>query len=217
MRIEIWSDVVCPFCYIGKASLDAALKDTGIDADIVHRAFRLQPGSTPEPVEDMLARKYGLKGEAAQVQQKRVVDMAAQVGLDFHLDGTLIGDTRDAHALLALAADKGVDLLTPLYRAYFTEGRNVFDRDVLLSIGEDSGLTPADMQAALTSTDVAARITADEQTARRNGVQGVPFFVIDGRLAVSGAQPPAVFADALRQAAPELTGPVCGPEGCDAE
>lgn len=218
MRIEIWSDVVCPFCYIGKAALETALKDTGVKADIVHRAFRLQPGAEVEPVDEMLARKYGLRGAQAKAQQKRVTDMAAQVGLDFHLDGTRIGDTFDAHRLLALAADKGVDLLTPLYCAYFTDGVDIFDRDALLGLGEAAGLTRADMDAALRSDAIAARVSADETRARQIGVQGVPFFVIDERYGLSGAQPVAAFAEALRQiraeSPPDPAGAVCGPDGC---
>jgi predicted DsbA family dithiol-disulfide isomerase len=144
--------------------------------------------------------------------------MAAQVGLDFHLDGTRIGDTFDAHRLLALAADKGVDLLTPLYRAYFTDGVDIFDRDALLGLGEAAGLTRADMDAALRSDAIAARVSADETRARQIGVQGVPFFVIDERYGLSGAQPVAAFAEALRQiraeSPPDPAGAVCGPDGC---
>ena len=221
MRIEIWSDVVCPFCYIGKASLDQALAQSGVEAEIVHRAFRLQPGQSPVPVADMLAQKYGLTGAAAQASQKRVVDMAAAVGLDFHLDGTVIGDTVDAHKLLILAGDKGVqaDLLDRLYRAYFSEGQAIFDRETLLALGEASGLARDDMTAALASTVLEGQVVADQQQAKAYGVQGVPFVVIDNKYAVSGAQPPEAFVQALAAAAAEAVqapaGEVCGIDGCD--
>ncbi|MDI7776103.1 DsbA family oxidoreductase [Asticcacaulis sp. EMRT-3] len=219
MRIDIWSDVVCPFCYIGKASLEQALSEAGVKAEIVHRAFRLQPGEVPQPVDDMLARKYGLTGAAAEAQQQRVTDMAAQFGLDFRLADTLIGDTLDAHKLLVLSAEKGVQdrLLSALYRAYFTDHQNIFDRETLLAIGAEAGLTPDDIQAALTSAEIAARVSDDEALARANGVRGVPFFVIDGQYALSGAQPPAAFADVFRRVQPVAEGRVCGPDNCDPE
>jgi predicted DsbA family dithiol-disulfide isomerase len=217
-RIDIWSDVVCPFCYIGETALEQALAETGVEAEIVHHAFRLQPGEAPQPVDDMLARKYGLNGAQVEAQQQRVTDMAAQVGLDFHLAGTLSGDTLDAHKLLALAADKGVDLLSVLYRAYFTDNRDIFARETLLGLGEAAGLNRADMQAALSAPGIAARVAADEQAARQGGVRGVPFFVVSGagdeRFALSGAQPVSAFAEALRRVQPEAAGPVCGPDGC---
>jgi predicted DsbA family dithiol-disulfide isomerase len=220
MRIDIWSDIVCPFCAIGKAALDQAVAQTGAEVEIVHHAFRLQPDAAPEPVETMLARKYGLRGAQADAQQKRVTDMAAQVGLDFHLSGTLIGDTGDAHVLLALAAEKDlqIPLLNTLYDAYFSKNKNVFDRETLFAIGEEVGLTRPDMAAALADANLAARVAQDEQTARAHGVNGVPFFVFDDRYALSGAQPVATFAAALRQIQAETpaepSGAVCGPDGC---
>jgi len=216
MRIDVWSDVVCPFCYIGKAALDQAVAQTGAKVEIVHRAFRLQPGEKPEPVSEMLARKYGLTGAAAEASQQRVTAIAAQVGLDFHLDGTMIGDTVDAHKLLALAGEKGVQaaLLERLYRAYFTEGQPIFDRDTLLSLGEESGLVRADMDAALASPAVEAAVVADQQQAQGHGVRGVPFFVFDGRYAVSGAQPVETFVQALQASGAVTDGAACSVDGC---
>jgi predicted DsbA family dithiol-disulfide isomerase len=220
MRIDIWSDIVCPFCAIGKAALDQAVAQTGAKVEIVHHAFRLQPDAAPEPVETLLARKYGLRGAQADAQQKRVTAMAAQVGLDFQLSGTFIGDTRDAHVLLALAAEKGVQiqLLNNLYAAYFEKSKNIFERETLLVIGEESGLTRLDMATALTDSGLNAKVAQDEQLARANGVNGVPFFVFDERYALSGAQPVATFAAALRQIQAETqaepSGAVCGPDGC---
>ncbi len=220
MRIDIWSDVICPFCYIGKANLESALAEAGADADLVHHAFRLMPGDAPYPVEQMFARRYG-QGPAQAAQSLRNVEAtAARSGLEFHLDGTLCGDTSDAHKLLALAADKGVQipLLNRLYRAYFSENHNVFDRDVLLQLGEETGLDRAAMTAAFTSPELAARVEADQRQAQAFDVRGVPFFVIDNRIAVSGAQPVNAYAEALRLAAAAdapADGATCGPDSCE--
>ncbi len=216
MRIDIWSDVVCPFCYIGKANLDAALKETGLAADIHHKTFRLQPGQEPTPVDQMLAQKYGLTGAAAAQQQQRVVDMAAQAGLDFHLDGTIIGDTTDAHRLIKYAARQGreADMLERLYRAYFTEHRDVLGRDSLLDLAAEAGLDRAAATAAFDAPDIAAEVDTDQRFAASLNIRGVPFVVIDQKYAVSGAQPVAAFVEALRTAAPALDGDTCGIDGC---
>ena len=110
MNIEIWSDVICPFCYIGKTHLETALAGLpeGTDLTVHHRAFRLMPNEPPYPVEQMFARRYGQSAEQAQASLRNVEATAAQAGLEFHLSGTWAGDTTDAHVLLALAADKGI-------------------------------------------------------------------------------------------------------------
>ncbi|MBW8879834.1 MAG: DsbA family oxidoreductase [Asticcacaulis sp.] len=220
MRIDIWSDVICPFCYIGKANLETALAEAGVQAELVHHAFRLMPGDAPYPVEQMFARRYG-QGPAQAAQSLRNVEAtAARSGLEFHLDGTLCGDTTDAHKLLALAADKGLQItvLERFYRAYFTENRNVFDREVLMDLGSEAGLDRDDMLAAFASPDLAARVEADQQQAQSLNVRGVPFFVIGNRIAVSGAQPPSAFSEALKFVAAAdapQEGQTCGPDSCD--
>lgn len=226
MNIEIWSDVICPFCYIGKANLEAALaafpgKD---EVTIHHRAFRLMPGDPPAPVEQMLARRYGQPVAQVKASQRNIEAVAAQAGLEFHLDGTWGGDTTDAHVLLSLAADKGAeaDLLSGLYRAYFTEGRSVLDRASLMALGEEVGLGVDEMQAALDLPQRKTAVAADQRRAETMRVRGVPFVLIDGQFAVSGAQPPEVFRqalDAAAQSAGKATpiaaeGDVCGLDGC---
>jgi len=222
MNIEIWSDVICPFCYIGKTNLEKALADFPGAADVTihHRAFRLMPGDAPYPVEQMFARRYGQSPAQAQASLRNVESVAAQAGLEFHLDGTWCGDTTDAHVLLAQTADKGLeaDLLNRLYHAYFTENRSVFDRTSLMALAEEVGLYPDEMQAALESPERRAQVAADQRQAEMMRVRGVPFVLIDGQFAVSGAQPPQVFRqalDAAAQAAPiAAEGEVCGPDGC---
>ncbi len=227
MNIEIWSDVICPFCYIGKTHLETALRalPDGTDVTVHHRAFRLMPGEAPYPVEQMFAKRYGQSPAQAQASLRNVEGMAAQAGLEFHLTGTWAGDTADAHVLLAQAADKGVeaDLLNRLYRAYFTEGRSVFDRQSLMALGEEVGLVPDEMQAALESPERRAQVTADQRRAEMMRVRGVPFVLIDGQFAVSGAQPPQAFLQALEAAlkatpviaeAQTSEESICGPDGC---
>lgn len=221
MKIEIWSDVICPFCYIGKAQLEAALAQLGADAEIEHRAFRLSPGESVAPVEAVLARKYGRTPQQIQEMQRGVEAMAAQAGLEFHLGGTFSGDTTDAHKLLLLAADKGAQtaLLNRLYRAYFTEQRNIFDRDTLLGFAEEAGLDRAEAESALESPVLAARVAADQRTAQGFGVNGVPFVVIDRKIGVSGAQGTPAFVQALQAAVADAPRPVasdgdaCGVDG----
>ncbi len=222
MNIEIWSDVICPFCYIGKTHLETALKalPEGTDVAVHHRAFRLMPNDAPYPVEQMFAKRYGQSPAQAQASLRNVENMAAQAGLEFHLTGTWCGDTTDAHVLLALAADKGAeaDLLNRLYRAYFTETKSVFDRSSLMALGEEVGLMPDEMQGAFDSAELRARVAADQRQAEMMRVRGVPFVLIDGQFAVSGAQPPEAFLQALQaaaKAAPVVAeGDVCGPDGC---
>ncbi len=222
MNIEIWSDVICPFCYIGKTHLETALAGFPGKEDVTvhHRAFRLMPNETASPVEQMLARRYGQSVAQAQASLRSVEGMAAQAGLEFHLDGTWAGDTTDAHVLLALAADKGLeaDLLDRLYRGYFTETRSVFDRQSLMALGEEVGMMPDEMQGAFDLPELRARVAADQRQAEMMRVRGVPFVLIDGQFAVSGAQPPQAFRqalDAALKAAPVVAdGDVCGPDGC---
>ena len=223
MKIEIWSDVICPFCYIGKANLEQALEQFGGEADITHRAFRLSPGEPVIPTDQMLSRKYGLTAQQMMANQASLEARAAEAGLEFHLGGTLAGDTTDAHRLIALAAGKGkqAEAVEHLYRAYFTDGRNIFDRPVLHEIGAELGLAAADIDAAFTSSDIDMQIALDQRQAQSIGVRGVPFVVVDGKYAVSGAQPVAAFVQTLQAAAaealknPVVEGDACGIDGCD--
>ncbi|CAM3267817.1 DsbA family oxidoreductase [Asticcacaulis taihuensis] len=218
MKIEIWSDVICPFCYIGKAELETALKQWGGEADISHRSFRLSPGQTVIPTDLMLQQKYGMSPQQVSANQAQVTARAAQAGLEFHLDGTLAGDTTDAHRLIALAQGHGkqTEAVDRLYRAYFTDGRNIFDRAVLHEIGAELGLAAADIDAAFTSSDIDMSIALDQRQAQVYGVHGVPFVVVDGKYAVSGAQPVAAFLQTLQAAEteakknPVVEGDACG-------
>ncbi len=207
MRIDIWSDIVCPWCYVGKRRFEKALAafEHRDGIEIVHRSFQLDPASPRGTTVDRrqaLQQKYGWSTIQAQEMDARMIETAAAEGLDYHLAGGVTGNTMDAHQVVHLAHQRGVQdaVVERLYRAHFTERRSIFDRESLAALAAEAGLDPAD------TTDVRARdayveaVKADNAEARSLGCNGVPFFVLDRRLGVSGAQPAEVFADALSQA-----------------
>ncbi len=214
MLVEVWSDVVCPWCYIGKRRFAAATAILDADpefdetVEIVYRAFQLDPGAprdTTMPVLDAYARKFGGPERAARMIED-ITALAAAEGLAFHLDRAQRANTRDAHRLLWLAADEGptgsqADVKERLLAAYFTEGRNVADPAVLTEIGEAAGLEPAVVTAMLDGDRGNAEVDADVRAAREREITGVPAYVIDGRWVIPGAQDPSVFVQVLRRLA----------------
>ncbi|MBU9127383.1 DsbA family oxidoreductase [Burkholderia multivorans] len=225
LTVEIWSDLICPWCWIGKRRFDEALAAFAHAdrVDVALRAYRLMPGQSVEPVEAMLAAKYRMS--AAQVDQmlRQVTDAAASVGLRYDLPGTLVGDTLDAHRLVKLAEATGrAHALTErLYRAYFCEHGSLFDHTALADFAVEAGLERAAVEAALRGDAYRDEVEADGARAAQIGGRGVPLFVFGGRYAVSGAQPADVFAQALEQAwrdgVVEPGGDAaaaCGPDGC---
>jgi len=207
MQVEIWSDVVCPWCYLGKRRFEQALAgfDGRDDVEVVYRSFELDSTVSPghhEPVVDMLARKYGMSPAQAQDTQRQMEQRAAGDGLEFHLDALRSGNTRDAHRLVhfAKAHGKQAELVERLHRAYFTEQGSVFDADSLAGYAAEVGLDRTEAEQVLAGDAYADAVVADERTARELGANGVPFFVIDRRYGVSGAQPVDVLRRALEQA-----------------
>jgi len=222
--VEIWSDLVCPWCAIGLRRFEKALaafpqRDS---VTVVHRAFRLAPGAKTEPVSVVIPRKYGLPPAQAAAMFRRVEDAARGEGMDFHLEATLHGDTRDGHRLVQFAATAGLQhqVLDRLHRAYFEQGLSLFDREVLLDLVAEAGMDRARAAAVLDSDDYGEVVESDQSKLQELGVNGVPFFVVDDRYGISGAQEPAVFAQALRQAwdegapAAAATGETCDGDGC---
>jgi predicted DsbA family dithiol-disulfide isomerase len=206
MQVEIWSDVVCPWCYLGKRQFEQALAGFAHRGDVAvtYRSFELDPAAPPgvtTPTVDVLASKYGMSAAQAHDAQRQMEQRAAQRGLTFRMDGLRSGNTRDAHRLLHLAKARGrqAELAERLHRAYFTEQASVFDAASLADLAAGAGLDLAEAQAVLAGDGYASDVDADEQMARSLGVTGVPFFVIDRRYAVSGAQPPEVLAAALER------------------
>ena len=235
MHVEVWSDVVCPWCYIGKRRLERALASFphAAEVEVVYRSFELDPEAPTEgfePVLDVLARKYGVGVEQARAMQDRVTAVAAEEGLEYHLDRTLRGNTVAAHRLLHLALAEGGASLQgalkeALLEAHFTRAENVADREVLRAAATGVGLDPERVDTVLDSEEYLADVRADIDQARTFGANGVPFVVVDRAYAISGAQPVEVFREALDRAwadaHPALTvvgqdvaDSVCGPDGC---
>jgi predicted DsbA family dithiol-disulfide isomerase len=238
MRIEIWSDVVCPWCYIGKRRLETALepflerhRGHADEVEIVWRSFQLDPSAPQEPVEtvaEALGRKYGGGPEAGRQMVDRVEAVAAEEGLLFRHHQSLRVGTVDAHRLLHLALETGGPelqgrLKEALLSAYFVETENVADHDTLRRIATGVGLDADRVAGVLGSDEFADAVEADIRQAAAFGATGVPFFVIDRKYGVSGAQPTEVFTQVLERAwadaHPQLdmvgaTDDACGPDGC---
>lgn len=234
MRIEIWSDVVCPWCYIGKRRLERALAGFGPGADsveVVWRSFQLDPSAPAVPVEtvaESLGRKYGGGVEAGKAMIDRVEAVAAEEGLLFRHHASLRVSTVDAHRLLHLALEAGGPelqgrLKEALLAAYFVETENVADHATLTRIAVAAGLEEARVSEVLASQEYADAVEHDIREAASLGANGVPFYVIDRKYGISGAQSAEVFADVLERAwadsHPKLDlvgggAGVCGPDGC---
>jgi predicted DsbA family dithiol-disulfide isomerase len=206
MRVDIWSDIVCPWCYIGKREFELGLAafEQHDDVEVVHHAFELDPSfpSGPgTPVLELLVAKYGMTPAQAQDAEQRVTARAQAVGLAMH-PGRVMGNTFDAHRLVALGRDRShqAEVLQQLYEAYFARGRGIGDRAVLAEAGAAAGLDPAEVERVLAGDGYAAEVRADEQQAQAYGIRGVPFFVLDNRYGVSGAHPAATYTGALAEA-----------------
>ena len=206
MKIEIWSDVVCPWCYIGKRRLEAALDDFDGDVDIRWRSFELDPDAPQTfdaPLDEILAQKYRTSLERARQMIARITDTAADEGLELDLENARGGNTLDAHRLIHFAETAGLQsgVKERLFSAYMTEGRPISDRDELAAIAAEAGLDETDVHAMFDSDDFVDDVRRDEAEARRLGVRGVPFFLIDATHSLSGAQPTDVLKRALQEAA----------------
>ncbi|MGR7024327.1 DsbA family oxidoreductase [Geodermatophilus sp. URMC 62] len=207
MRIEVWSDVVCPWCYIGKRRLETALarfphRD---EVEVVWRSFQLDP-SIPEgqthPTLPALAAKYGRPVEEVRAMMRHVEETAAGEGLQYSLADGVSGNTLLAHELVHLGAERGLQAQTKerLLRAYFEEGRPVFDVDSLAALAVEVGLDEAEVRAALADHRYRPAVLADAATAQQLGATGVPFFVVDRRYGAAGAQPADVLLQLLERA-----------------
>ena len=207
MLVEIWSDVVCPWCYLGKRNLEAALArfDHADRVQVKWRSFELDP-TMPARVElsmcEVLERKYGMTAEQASTANRQMTDLAAEAGLEYHLDRVQIGNTFDAHRLIHLAAHEGKagEMKERLLQAYFTEGRAISDPATLAELASEVGLDSARVAEVTNGDEFAIEVRADEARAQELGSTGVPFFVFDERLGVPGAQPPDVLLRLLNRA-----------------
>ena len=231
LTLDIWSDIACPWCYVGKRRIEGALaRFAHRDAvAVTWRSFELDPSAPRElalevPMAERLARKYGTSAEEAQRMMDRMTGVAAQDGLEFRFDRIRPGNTFDAHRLLHLAREheKQDELEERFFRAYLSEGERIGDRETLVRLAGEVGLEVDRARGVLESDAFAAEVREDQAQAAAYGIHGVPFFVLAGRLGVSGAQPVETLTRVLEEAWAEVTsaapdaeqGAVCGPDGC---
>ena len=210
MKIEVWSDYVCPFCYIGKRLLEQSLEKTGYkeQAEVVFKAYELDPTApkvSTESIAEMLARKYGTTVEAAKQMNQQVGERAKEVGLNYNFDAMKPANTFDAHRLAKFAETHGkeAELSELLLHSYFIDGKELGRHEVLLELTDSVGLDRAEAEKVLKSDQYADEVRKDVNEAMQIGVRGVPFFVLNDKYAISGAQPAEVFENALRQVAEE--------------
>jgi predicted DsbA family dithiol-disulfide isomerase len=229
LEVHVWSDIACPWCYVGKRRLEAAIArfPSGGAVDVVWRAFELDPSAprvrdTSVSYAERLAKKYGTGVAEAKGMLQRMTDVAAGDGLDFHFERIRSGNTFDAHRVLHLAHDRGVQdaVKERFLRGYMTEGEPIGEPEVLVRLAGEAKLDPGEVRGVLAGDAYGSDVRADEEQARAAGISGVPFFVFAGRYAVSGAQSADVLLEALKQAwadkaeSPIAEGAVCGPDGC---
>lgn len=234
MKIEVWSDFVCPFCYIGKRRLEEALEQFPHkeNVEVIFRSYELDP-NTPKnanmTVNEALAEKYGMTIEKAKEMSAGVAEQAASVGLDFHFEQMINANTFDAHRLAHYGAEKGVglQLTEALLKANFTETKNLNSHEVLAEIAKEVGLDAQEVLSVLQDEKKYANtVKRDQMIAQQMGVRGVPFFVLNEKYSISGAQPSQTFLGALEKVwAEENREPVlqdlsvdqdasCGDDGC---
>lgn len=202
MLIEVWSDVVCPWCFIGRRRLQSALAsfEHADQVRVEHRAFQLQPdASDVQPTKQHLAEKYGVSDTQVEAMQQNVCAIADGEGLCYDLDSTLSGNTRDAHRLLLWAQQQGSaeDLLERMYSGYFEHGRSLFSDEDLLAFVDEAELDREAASAVLAGTEFTDEVDEHARTAAAFGATGVPFFVFDRKYGISGAQPLEAFTQTL--------------------
>ena len=207
MKIKIWSDIMCPFCYIGKRNFENALAQFGRadELEIEWKSFQLDP-TIPKmkqrvDVYEYLATSKGISIEDSKAMHENVVRMAKSVGLEYNFDRAVIANSFDAHRLIQFAKSKGLgdEIEETLFAAYFTNGLDMSDLDTLAEIGGSIGLSPVELETILHSEDFSSEVQNDILEAQKYGVRGVPYFVLDDKYAISGAQPSSVFLEALEK------------------
>ena len=233
MKIEVWSDVMCPFCYIGKRRLEKSLQNfAGKDSvEIEWKSYQLNPNLVTDPnisLDEYLATHKGMPLEQAQELNAQVSAMAAEEGLSFNFDKSVVANSFKAHVLAHFAKSAGKqDLIEELlFQSYFTEGKNIDDIDVLKDIAERAGLSTEEFEKKVEEGTLNDAVRKDIYEAQQIGVRGVPFFVFDRKYAISGAQPVEAFTQTLEKSLSEWQsnpsiqmlnqdGDSCGVDGCD--
>ncbi len=228
MHVEIWSDIACPWCYVGKRRFEAALEafEHSDEVTVTWRSFELDPGAPAERTGERaahLAEKYGVSVDEARAMEDGMTRTAAGDGLDFRFDRARSGNTRDAHRLVHLAADHDLQdaMKERLFRAYLSEGELISDHDTLVRLGAETGVPEAEVRELLGSERYAAEVEQEERLGAALGITAVPFFVVDRAIGAAGAQPADVLVGLLDQGWAQRApisvvsgGEACGPEGC---
>jgi predicted DsbA family dithiol-disulfide isomerase len=228
MDVDIWSDIACPWCYIGKRRFEQALElfEHRDDVQVTWRSFELDPEAPAERGGELaaqMAAKYGISVEQARASEQQLVQTAAAEGLDFRFDIARSGLTFDGHRLIHLAGEHGLgdEMKERLMRAYFTEGELISDHEALVRMAAEVGVSKLEVRVVLAGDRFADQVRSDEAIAHRLGISAVPTFVVDRRLAIAGANPPDQLLGLLRhgwQQQAELAvvdeGAACGPDGC---
>jgi predicted DsbA family dithiol-disulfide isomerase len=206
MKLEVWSDVVCPFCYIGKRKLEKALAKFAHkeNIELEWKSFQLSPDTktdTSTNINRYLAEHKGVSLEQAKLMNDRVTEMAEQVGLEYNFDNAVVANTFMAHRLLHFAKEQGKqnEAKELLLKSYFTDGKNIDDSSTLLELGTKLGLDKKELSEVLENGAFANEVTADIREAQQLGVRGVPFFVFDRKYGISGAQDVSVFTQTLEK------------------
>ncbi len=233
MKVEIWSDVMCPFCYVGKKNFENALAQLPFKdkIDVEWKSFQLDPDlpeeGLSESVATYLAKRKGMPEQQIQGMIEHLKNAGQEVGIDFRQDISIPVNTLKAHRLSQFAKSKGKgnEIEEVLFKAYFTEGKNVGNDEELLAIIEEIGLDKEEVKQFLATNDLLTEVQTDIAEASALGITGVPFFVIDRKYGISGAQPSDVFVDAITQAFQESQpkfemkgnddANLCGPDGCE--
>lgn len=233
MKVEIWSDIMCPFCYIGKRHFESAMSQftDAQNIELEWHSFQLDPDIPKKAPKtnayQFLAERKRISLEQSKAMHENVVNMAKAAGLTYNFDKAVVANSFDAHRVIQLAKTKGLgdEIEERLFKAYFTEGQNFSDAEVLTRLGHEIGLKEADIEEVLKSDRYGNEVKKDIEEAQKIGVQGVPFFVFDRKFAVSGAQPPLAFLETLNKSFTEwrkanpatkmevVEGPVCTPAG----
>lgn len=225
MRVDIWSDVVCPFCYIGKKRLEAAAQEAGIELEVHWHSFQLDP-EAPVRQEvsnsERLAQKYGRSVPEVEDMQRNIAAMAKQEGIEFNWEGANSGNTLNAHRIIHLAQSKGLgnEAQEAFFYSYMTQGLPIGERETLEDVAARIGLNPVEVDDLLDSDEFADFVKFDQEVARDQlKVTGVPFFIFDQRIALAGAQPKEVFLQVLEKALEEPqeqpTADQCSTDACD--
>ncbi|MCC6371078.1 MAG: DsbA family oxidoreductase [Bacteroidia bacterium] len=230
MKVEIWSDVMCPFCYIGKRKFEAALDKfkNKENVEIVWKSFQLNPNLVTDPSKNTIQHLAETKGWTMDYTRNTiayVTNMAKEVGLNYDFDKAVVANSFDAHRLIQMAKkhNKGDAAEERLFKAYFTEGKNTADHATLIALGKEIGLNETEVKTMLAGKEFSNEVLKDLSEAEQLRISGVPFFVFDRKYAVSGAQDSQVFADTMAKAWEDYAkthalvidkeGKVCTPDG----